>query len=66
MTDAEKYEGAKALLMDIYNEFAYGKSYPSDCPTQLLRIERKVNDALDTIKLHDGGPFGEAPATIGR
>ena len=49
--------------MDIYNEFAYGKSYPSDCPTQLLRIEREVNDALDTIKLYEGGPLGEARAT---
>src|SRR5436190_15952442 len=31
MTDAEKYEDTKALLMDIYKEFAYGKSYPNDC-----------------------------------
>ena len=65
MTDAEKYEGAKALLMDIYKEFVYGKSYPNDYRTQLLRIERKANDALDTIKLYDGGPFGEAQATSG-
>ena len=68
MTDAKKYEGAKALLMGIYKEFAYAKSYPNDCPNQLLRIEKKVKEAMEMISVYDEGtrrPSDEDSATLG-
>jgi hypothetical protein len=68
MTDAKKYEGAKALLLGIYKEFVYAKSYPNDCPNQMLRIEKKVKDALEMITVYDEGtrrPSDENSATQG-
>jgi hypothetical protein len=68
MTDAQKYEGAKALLMGVYKELAYAKSYPNDCPNQLLRIEKKVKEALEMIEVYDeetGRPFDENSTTRG-
>jgi hypothetical protein len=68
MTDAKKYEGAKALLRGIYREFLYAKSYPNDCPNQLLRIEKKLKEALEMIEVYDEGtgpPFEETSATRG-
>jgi len=40
MTDTEKYEGTKALLMDIYKEFAYGKLIMTSGATLDFTAER--------------------------
>ena len=64
VTDTEKYEGAKALIIDINNEFSYGKSYPHDCATQLLRVAKKAKDALDTIDAYDRGTFRQKPTQV--
>jgi hypothetical protein len=54
--------------MGIYKEFAYAKSYPNDCPNQLLRIEKKVKEAMEMISVYDEGtrrPSDEDSATLG-
>src|SRR5882672_8020406 len=39
MTDREKFENTKALLMEIYREFTYAKSHgPEGCLDGLLRM----------------------------
>jgi len=51
MTDEQKFEISKVLLMEIFNELRHAESDAGeDRPDQLLRLKQKIKEAVEQVQ----------------